>query len=216
MRKLIKTAIKTIGKICISPQIKPKPANLQAFYQIQIISSDGKIRFDTHLRESHSFVFQFLQMLQGCFRAATSITGIIDVGGTSRTFSKTYWDSYAFIVVNAGVGISTYGIVVGSGTAAESNTDIALDTQIAHGVGAGQLQYGVHSYVATQVVGANVDYEVNRMFINASGGSVTINEIGIYSYSSGFYACIVRDLTGGIIVPNGESIIVRYTLRTTV
>jgi len=221
MRKLIKTVIKAIGNIRKFPQIKPNPANLQAFYQIQVISPDGKVKFDTRLRESHSFVFQFLQMLEGCFRR-TTMSNITDTGSVSRNFTMTTWQTSFFDVLRALAGNSLFGIVIGSGTAAENNTDIALDTQIAHGVEASQLQYGVHSYIPTRVVGANVDCEVNRMFINDSGGNVTVNEVGIYvrmyeASPSGYrYVCIIRDLTGGIVVNDGNVMFVRYVLRTTV
>ena len=218
MKKLIKTAIETLKQLRILPQIKPTPANLQAFYQIQIKSPDGKIRFDTHLRESHSFIFQFLEMIQYCFRR-TTMSNITDVGGVSRSFGMSNWDITLFDVLRAAQGNSTYGIVVGSGTNAESNTDIALQTKIANGSGAGQLLYGNHSYINTKIVGANVDYEMSRTFMNDSGGSVTINEIGIYSkmYDGSYrYVCLVRDLTGGVTVTDGNSIFVRYVLRTTV
>ncbi len=127
----------------------------------------------------------------------------------------TTWDTLLFAVVTAGAGTSAWGIVVGSGTNAEDNTDIALQTKIGHGVGAGQLQYGPHSYRSTRIVGANVDFEMSRFFTNASGGNVTINEIGIYGYTS-YYFCLMRDIVGALVLADGEVALVTYIIRTTV
>jgi len=181
---------------------------------------DGTIRLDEGLKQSHSFVFQFLECWQYIFRQI-QMTGITDTGGVNRNITVADWDytTGIFAVTLAALGISTYGLVVGSGIAAESNTDIALDTQIAHGIGADQLQYSAHSYVPTQIVGTNVDFQMQRSFTNGSGGPITINEIGVYCamYSGGYrYFCLARDVVGATVIPDGEIAIVTYIIRTTV
>jgi hypothetical protein len=63
-------------------------------------------------------------------------------------------------------GDDTYGIVVGTGNAAEDNSDYKLGTKIAHGLTAGKLSYGPVSHVAPVVNGANVDYVMTRSYYN--------------------------------------------------
>jgi len=191
-----------------------RPSGLNLYYRIQIMKPDGTVRLDGGIKRSHSFVFQFLEMFQYMFRF-TTMSSITDTGGVNRSIGTSSWDNGVFGVTYAVTGVSTYGIVVGSGTAAESNTDIALDTQIAHGVGAGQLQYGEHLYVPTQVVGINVDFQMQRGFINVSGGDVTINEIAAYGVTTNVF-CLIRDVVAATILADGESALITYIIRTTV
>ena len=191
-----------------------RPSGLNLYYRIQIMRPDGTVRLDGGIKRGHSFVLQFLKQFQYLFRH-TSISGVTDTGGTTRSVSTTLWDNGVFSVTIAGVGVSTYGIVVGSGTNAEDNTDIALQTKIGHGSGAGQLQYGPHFYRSTRIVGINVDFQMQRSFVNASGGSVTINEIGIYGLTS-YYFCLIRDIVGALVLADGEVALVTYIIRTTV
>ena len=80
---------------------------------------------------------------------------------------------------------STYGILVGTGTMAPANTDYTIQTQTAHGTSANQLQYQATSVGAAAVVGSNVDRVVMRIFVNGSGGTITLKEIGIVWYGYG-------------------------------
>ena len=86
---------------------------------------------------------------------------------------------------------------------------------------AGEFQWEAHAYTTTGRVGGNVDYEQRRTYTNGSGGSITIEEIGMYvdTFDSGEasqHFCILRDLTGGVAVADTYTASVKYTLRTTV
>ena len=188
-------------------------------YRCIITDKNGKVVKQTHWRKSRSFVLQYLQLLEGFFRA-TSLS-IKDTGGALRSCPYPYSDLSYLFCVGAGDNDSNFGLVVGTGTTAPTNTDYALATQIAHGVGAGQLDYGAHNFTSAGVVGANVDLIVSRTYYNGSGASITVNEVGIYSrnYDSVNvlrYFCIVRDVITAITVANTQTLTVQYTLRTTV
>lgn len=171
--------------------------------------------------ESHSFVVGFLKMLQALLDDRTNIS-CTDTGNTARTigYSASALQNMK-LFIDAGAGVTDYGIVVGTGTGAESNSDYALGTLIAHGVGAGQLSYGSTSWVDAQVIGVNVDLQILRALVNNSGGEITIEEVAIYARTTdasgnGRYFCIIRDLTGGVAVADGQTATITYTIRTTV
>jgi len=70
------------------------------------------------------------------------------------------------------------------------------------------------------VVGANVDLVIIRPFTNSSGNAITVEEISmeattINNAAQVKYVTIAHDLTGGVVVANGETITVTYTFRTT-
>jgi len=194
--------------------------SIGVWYQVQVHDNEGNIVSDTGPRRSHSFLFQFLQILYTVIYAAGDIAGGKDTGGTASTVDFSALVNNYVMACNAGAA-SAYGIVVGTGVGVEDNMNYALGTAIAHGVGAGQLQYEAHAWTAPAVVGANVDFEMRRTFTNGSGGSITVEEIAVYARTKKVTSvstlfCILRDLTGGVAVADTYTLSVKYTLRTTV
>jgi len=121
----------------------------------------------------------------------------------------------------SGPGVLGHGIVIGTGTTAESFDDYVIETVIAHGVGGGQMEYA--DMVAAQNegwVGGGPYYfhEMERVMSNNSGGSITVNESVLYwcGLNSNYVFCVLRDKFGaGVAVADGESIAVNYELRQT-
>jgi len=188
---------------------------LKVYYQLVLTDKNGKVIRRFRKRLSRSFVIQFLEMIDSLTNITGGIATITDISNNERTPVDT-----SVLSMNGGAGDVYRGIVVGTGTGAESNTNYCLGTQIAHGSAANQLNYGVQSIVPTQVVGANVDLVLSRVFTNNSGASITVTEIGVYAYitaTSTQTGCIIRDLlAAGVAVGNGQQLTVSYTLRTTV
>jgi len=208
-------------------------ANMKLYLQITITDTKtGKIIRRTRKRLSRSFVIQYLQMIEASFRHAYAATGdtvsIKDTSNTARDclMTNTGAVTYAlngFFAVDALEDDDTYGIVVGSDNTAEDNLDYKLNTQIADGAVAGELDYSAHTFITSAEVGANVDFQIQRPFINNSGGNVTIEEAGIYiktifsaNAATAWIFCIVRDTTGTVTVADGQTATVDYTFRTTV
>lgn len=113
------------------------------------------------------------------------------------------------------------GIVVGTGVVAAAPGDYALGTPIISGGGAGQLYYGGTEVFAVTIANPNGSFAIRRYFTNSSGGSITVNECGIYTvgYVTSEYPyafCICRDLTGGVVVADTEILAVTYTVQITV
>jgi hypothetical protein len=152
-----------------------------------------------------SWVKQWLQVLYVEF-AEISIS-ILDTSGTSRSVTS------SFFRADAGAGVSSHGIVVGSSDTPVTRDDYKLGSQIAHGNGTGQLMYGAMSWDTPTAYGTGYLIRAIRVFTNNSGGDVTVKEIGvIISYSSSlYYFLIIRDvLSTPVTIPNGYSWTVRY------
>jgi hypothetical protein len=132
---------------------------------------------------------------------------------------------------DAAANDDSYGIVVGIGSTAPTINDYALETRIDDGVGAGELQYGGVTYGLPTSSATESHFTITRDFSNASGGDITVEEIGLYVRA--MYAWIgdaydrtdnltdypvlmtIRDVTGGITIPDGETLTVNYRLQAT-
>ena len=152
---------------------------------------------------------------------APDYVGIKDTGGTNRNsaFNIGQYVTRLLSCEAAGADVN-YGIVVGTGTDAPASADYDLQTKVAHGSGAGQLQYGATSVANAAVVGANVDIVISRIFVNASGGSITLREAGLIVRhaligTTGYYFLVIHDAVNQAIA-NTYIAVVTYTLRTTV
>ena len=147
--------------------------------------------------------------------------GIKDTGGTNRNFAFNIGQYVTRLLsCEAGAGDVNYGIVVGTGTDAPASADYDLQTKVAHGSGAGLLQYGATSVAQAAVVGANVDMVFSRIFVNASGGSITLREAGLIVRhaligTTGYYFLVIRDAVNQEVADTYIAV-VTYTLRTTV
>ena len=115
------------------------------------------------------------------------------------------------------------GIVVGTGTTAVAPTDYQLATQVVDGVSASTLEHFPCGGSALTTSAPTSSFTLERLFRNSSGGSITINEVGVYATANRLGAsdlshfCIIRDLVSpGFAVANGEYMRIVYTITLTV
>jgi hypothetical protein len=183
----------------------------------------GKTEKHIH-RRSHSFDLQFLQMLEVALNHAYNVQGSTvsakDTGNASRTlqFDQSSVDALR-LALFSGATDNTYGIVVGTGSNATSPSDVAVQTIVANGAGAGQLNYGAHSYVTSAISGSNVNLVISRTLSNTSGGTINVTELAMYlsqKDTGGLqrYFCIVRDLITAVPVLTTKTLTVQYTFTT--
>ena len=177
------------------------------------------------IQRSDSFLPNFLgmlysQMTNACESGGTSGSGP-NTSGTSEPYINNYStpNNEETFATNDASGDASYGIQVGTGTAANSTSTYALASQIANGTSSGQLSYGSHSY--TQWTAGNTSTGVFRVFINNSGASITVSEVGLVfevNYNYTYYDFImIRDvLSSSFTVANGGSFNVQYTIAITV
>jgi len=211
----------------------------EAFLELEVRDRDGRV-IQKHKQRSHSWVRNAYNMLFGQLAGkdlkdttfGAGLLSIKDTDGTIRYDGATYFGRKDTTLTNsldgtslgykAPAGNDTKGIIVGSGTNAESFEDHTLQTKIANGTGAGQLSYvqselHVISYDAGTKVLKN---SLVRYFNNNSGGDVSVNEVGIVGYGSVYLTycswLMSRDkLATTVTVPNTGQLKVTYIVQLT-
>lgn len=178
-------------------------------YEVILKDKHGKIL--AHLKQpARSWLKQWSQLIYGGMSGVTQ--SVPDINGVSRTQSVTY----DLLNIAGLAGNANLGVVVGTGVEPVTINDYRLQSQVTHGFGAGQL-----SHQATEIIyppsvsGAECYFQVKRIFINGSGGVVSVNEIGVYgAITSSYPACIIRDvLVGTVNIPDGGSMTVIYRVK---
>jgi len=203
---------------------KGKTATIGVSYEV-MVEKDGKVLKKVE-GECKSFLKNFIAWLNAFFENAT--TPITDMpvtkadGSTTTIFYSGAKEAPFFGAGNGEAGVAVRGILVGSGTTTPTPNDYWLASFISHGTGAGQLQYGEQTYTRAYVDGNYSIFKVSRVFTNASGGDVSVNEIGyaLTLWDAGgdsIYILILRDvLASTVVVPDGATLTVRYTIRASV
>lgn len=217
---------------------------LKAYFQTFHYDQDYSYLWQSRRRRSRSFVQNFLklhyiQLDQGVTLSATNIAG----SNVTLSSNNEYY-AIKMLCTAPGRGGAGHigrqssasggalwssstnnGIVVGTGTTAVAPTDYALTTQIADGTSSGQLEHFPCGGTEVTTSGSTASFTLERLFRNSSGGTITINEIGIYACwneNSGFgtsnqaHFCIVRDLVSpGFDILNGNYARIVYTMSVT-
>lgn len=207
----------------------------EAFWELEVTDKDGRV-IQRHRQRSHSWTrnaynHMFSNLAAKDADDTTFGAGLLSVkylDGTVYgwdypfTYGQYSVDGTGYYGMRAAAGEDGRGIVVGSGTAAESFEDYALQTQIANGTGAGQLSYIASeehsvSYDAPSMVFQN---QLVRYFNNNSGGDIDVNEVGLYCKiqqpGSARCHCYSRDkLAATVTVPDTGQLKVTYTVQLT-
>jgi len=180
------------------------------------------------IQRSDSFLPNFIGMLYSQLDAQYNGSGTSGSGPNTSNSDAAFIGQYIYNATGAGYylditwvfctndssGDASYGIQVGTGTAANSTSTYALASQIANGTGSGQLSYGSHSYNWSTGVTSTI---VARSFSNGSGASITVSEVGLVWESNGNAFIMIRDvLSSSFTVANGASFVVQYTISITV
>jgi len=200
------------------------PGQVEAIIELVVTRKDGTVRERREMK-SESFVRQFLDLLIVQMEGVPWVQPL-DVRDTGNVLRQVTSGKVTF-AANALTGDATFGIVAGTGNTAPTIVDYALQTQVAHGVGASQLQYGNVAYGLPASDATTSSFTITRNFANASGNPITVNEIGLYvkAQEGRFDAgarqtrifMTIRDvLAGGIAVPNGETLTVNYRFQCVV
>ena len=214
---LVAACILTTGCQISGPQAisnAPSPLGrpeLALNYTLRDYDSHGKLVYQV-TRPAHSYVQAFLQMF---YSQATQVTfSMIDTGNTART-TGVLANSFT---VSAGIGITTYGIVAGTGSTAVTEADYKIGSLIANGTGSGQLSYSNVSVTLPVTVNGTTSFTTSRTLSNSSGSTITINEIGLYcATGSTYYFCLVHDIiAGGQAVQTGHTLTITYTIAVTI
>lgn len=144
-------------------------------------------------------------------------------GTTTTVSARNPINSATDIHYRASAGIATRGIVIGTGTTAESFEHHALAALITNGTSAGQMSYGAMDAPTTTYGAGKFTQTIIRYINNNSGGSITVNEAGLYctvyigspTASSVDTHMLARDLLSpGVAVPDTAQLKVTYTIES--
>ena len=120
-------------------------------------------------------------------------------------------------IARGGATVTIMGIVVGSSNVAENPEHASLQALIPNGVGAGQVEYQAeHDFSVVNNVGlARLEVTQSRRFLNNSGATIPVNEVGLYINDAGNNFMIIRDqLPATVNIPHAGQLTV--TLLKTV
>ncbi|GAI66666.1 unnamed protein product, partial [marine sediment metagenome] len=174
---------------------------------------------DHRVQKSESFVRQWLELLY--VQASGMRCYGYPVRDTGDTVRQVQVDE-ASMNANAPAIDTTYGIGVGTGDTAPDIDNHALEAQIDHGTGGGQLQYSDMAIAHPAYDADMSQLTVTRNFANGSPGAVTVYEIGLMLTMQEIddtirYFLVIRDVIGaGIAIPAGQTLTVNYRLQAEV
>jgi hypothetical protein len=192
-------------------------------YDVEVRDKDGKL-ISKEKGKSDPFTTWFITMLRSFFYGDSSMAdqtvGLYATDGASHDFylKTTTGKGHVAIAGNAGAGVDTYGIQVGTSNTAFNKNQYALQAKIAHGTGAGQLQYLASSVETVTAEDSIERFRVVRGFTNGSGSTITVKEIGlvIANQKEGltlYNFLMARDvLTTPQDVPDGSTLTIRYRI----
>ena len=175
----------------------------------------GKIVYDMPLGLSHSWTRNAQMLWNRLADPADEITnfgeGYFTVKSTSGYAGSVYRNECNW---TGTVNNHTYGIVIGTGTDAESYEGYALATQIETGTGAGQMEYQAMANATNEWDSDEITTTHSRYFNNNSGGAITVNEVGVYATAGGMgtYMLCRDKLASGVEVPDTGQLYVTYAV----
>ena len=140
--------------------------------------------------------------------------------GANKSYSDYAHGTLRRAAWQGGIGSITNGIVVGTGTGAESFEDYALGTIVANGTGAGQLSYAAQETTTAAYTAGTKTWASTliRYMNNNSGGAIVVGEAALYVscyMDSSYYAMLARDLIDPTVsVADTAQLKVTYTITS--
>ena len=128
-----------------------------------------KLLEDYGFKEAHSFVSNFIKALFVYTTASAGFT-LFDVGNVARAITA----AHNVFNVLAAANTTSSGIIIGSGTNVPTLGDYNLQTQITTNV----YHLGVNAFLNSPS-NSSMELMINRTFMNNTGSTLTINEIGL-------------------------------------
>jgi hypothetical protein len=202
--------------------------HMAMYLDVEVKMPDGEITEHRHQR-SKSFVRNaynlFFHTLAGYpMSDGTWGDGYVNLKTTSGSLSSGPYRGFCFGTDSNGQGFlspgsaNDFGIVVGSGTGAESFDSFALGSKIGVGNGAGQLYTVKSEDPVDSYEGLTQKRTLVRYFNNNSGSVISLGEIGLIGRvitggDTTIYALFSRDLiTPPVDIPDKAQLKVTYTI----
>jgi len=206
-----------------------KKNDISLEYEIIVKNKDNEIIKEIR-KPAKSFVKNFMIGLRACFLGqnltATTVEGtsapIIQLDVTMHRGLLTC----AFNILTSLFNDDSYGVVIGSGNAPVSINDTKLSNQIKNGVLINEILYITNTTVTNTFSSTSSKTYIHRAFLNQSGGTITINEMGVYglggrtvtgvSHGMTNYNTflIIRDVITPITLHHHDQIEIKYIITT--
>jgi hypothetical protein len=190
-------------------------------WEIEVRDKDGNIT--DHKKGENSLLTQMISLIGGGMDTNVVASSMGKYIGNTTCYGA-YWGPSAGNTAsgpscNAGANLTTHGILIGTDNTAVVVDDYKINTLIAQGVGAGQMQYQAMVVNAVVTSAPRSSMRLDRTMTNNSGGAITVKEIALYCLgydsSAAYTSCVCRDVIPDTVVANGSSIFVKYTLYVT-
>lgn len=164
-------------------------------------------------RPMRSFTANFLRLMWGRM-TGTACAGGLDINDTA--IDESSGKATNLKCCGATTGLKKFGICIGTGTGAVAQTDNKLTWDT------GFSTYGATTTkTATTISGSDIYFEIQKAFVNSTGSTRTIEEIGLCTTGEGTEAdnntnvLIARELTGGDAVATGKTATVEFKISST-
>lgn len=185
---------------------------LRIVLEVHQVMPNGSLRLSRRVR-TNSWVKQWVQILL-CRLQNANLSGVLDTGNVSRTLTAA---SQVMLRADAGSGVATHGILVGTSVVPPTRDDFNLGAQVQNGNGAGQLSHAASVARAPVAITGGYRVTLDRQFANNSGAPVTVEEIGLvarHTTSAGDQSFLVLHdpVVPAEIIPDGAARVFKYHL----
>ena len=178
------------------------PSKIKIEIRAELRDSQGKLIKRFPWKKANSLLKQFLQAL------AVQLSQVAQtIKGTDNSDNSTSPQS-SMLQVNAGAGIITWGMLIGTGTTAVTMTDYKLAALVTANIAHGAATFAVENPdVSTWRLA------MSRVFTNNTGASLGIREVALYTDMAAYAAmvCLERTLYS-VDVPNGVAVTLTYRI----
>ena len=191
----LKISLKTLSGFECNPEVKHKSGS-----KLTVVDDNGAI---LHEGEFKSFTANFMRLLYG------NMIGAGSVSAKNLVNADTDIDAFPNVLMNVKGGSTKqkFGICVGTGTDAVTNSDYNLTWESG-------LTYSSVVAGAVSVIGSAITVEFSREISNSSGSTKTLSEAGLVCGAeddNNDNVLIARDLVS-VKLLNGKKSTWRYTI----
>ena len=202
-----------------------KKDSISLEYEIIVKNKDNEIIKEIR-KPAKSFVKNFMLSLRACFLRQNLMA--TTVAGTSAPIVRSQarvpdsaFLTKAFNILASLSHDDSHGVVIGSGNAPVQINDTKLFNQIKNGVLINEILYISNTTITNTFSSTSSKTYIHRAFLNQSGGTITINEIGVYGLggsTQGFHNLnsflIIRDVITPITLHHHDQMEIKYIITT--
>lgn len=178
------------------------PSKIKIEIRAELRNPQGKLIKRLPWKRANSLLKQFIQVLQ----VQASQTSI-DIKRTDGTTSAQAISSTAF-KLNAAAANTNWGVIIGTGTTPVTMADFTLEARVYT-----NIVFGVPSFAAENPDASTWRLAIARTFLNQTGASLGIREVGLAMPDSNAVAYILLDHSlYSVDVPNGVTVTLTYRI----